>query len=329
MSLICKTASVDLSPWFARAREPEAVTVKVPDRAEIILGLPVMAEPWSKFIDVTPEIASALLGTMGVNRPISAVNVDRFVSLIRSGGMKTTHQGLAFDVNGKLIDGQHRLHAVIKSGLPIKVMATFGMDASTFDALDRGRARTVGDDLDISSIATGTDANVIAAACKAILHFDAGRLPWTTGMRLETSEALKIINRHPLLPTVAELVKSKQGGLRMPLSAIAAFFTLFYEVDSAKAEAFLDAVMVGNNLSEGDPAHAFRHQTLSDAQGKGFRTAANRNAAMVRIVRAWNATCEGRKVKSLAGMITHRKLANGTVVDQGFPDVFGYARKGS
>lgn len=56
-----------------------------------------------------------------------------------------THQGIAFDTNGRLIDGQHRLHAIIEAGVPIQISVTRGCSAASFSILDRGANRSQSD----------------------------------------------------------------------------------------------------------------------------------------------------------------------------------------
>lgn len=56
-----------------------------------------------------------------------------------------THQGIAFDITGRLIDGQHRLHAIILAGVPIQISVTRGCSASSFSILDRGSSRSASD----------------------------------------------------------------------------------------------------------------------------------------------------------------------------------------
>jgi hypothetical protein len=53
-----------------------------------------------------------------------------------------THQGIAFDEFGNLIDGQHRLHAIVKSGKTITCLVSFGVHVDAVSVIDRGLRRS-------------------------------------------------------------------------------------------------------------------------------------------------------------------------------------------
>ena len=44
----------------------------------------------------------------------------------------TTHQGIAFDENGVLQDGQHRLCAIVSANKPVDMMVTSGLSPDNF-----------------------------------------------------------------------------------------------------------------------------------------------------------------------------------------------------
>lgn len=96
----------------------------------------------TKVETITPEVAARYLATQSHNRPVSPKKVTEWVSKIREGKWHVTHQGIAFDKDGKLLDGQHRLNAIIQSGISIDMMVTRGLDRHVFEYIDIGKART-------------------------------------------------------------------------------------------------------------------------------------------------------------------------------------------
>jgi hypothetical protein len=94
-------------------------------------------------IEVTPEKAKAWLArNFDRNRKVAGKRVERIVRSIQSSRWRVTHQGIAFTPDGKLIDGQHRLYAVIRSGRSIWTVVFFGVPS--FEEIDTGQARSVG-----------------------------------------------------------------------------------------------------------------------------------------------------------------------------------------
>ena len=97
----------------------------------------------TKEVRVTPDFASVLLGKMGNNRRLNDERVNLYADQMRKGLWKRSPQGIVIDEDGKLIDGQHRLRAVIKSGCDVMMCITYGAPAETIKVLDCGQARTL------------------------------------------------------------------------------------------------------------------------------------------------------------------------------------------
>lgn len=92
-------------------------------------------------IDVTPELARDWLARSGGNfRERTGAWVSKLARDMRDGKFVTTHQGIAFSSNGSLVDGQHRLAAIIRSGATIRLLVCFGFDSVA--EVDVGRKRS-------------------------------------------------------------------------------------------------------------------------------------------------------------------------------------------
>jgi hypothetical protein len=94
---------------------------------------------------VTPETASVWLERNHRNRNITGPRVDLFVKLIQDGKFCLTHQGVAFYEDGDLADGQTRLTAIAKAGIPVWMFVTRGLPREAIHAIDGGRPRNVRD----------------------------------------------------------------------------------------------------------------------------------------------------------------------------------------
>lgn len=68
-------------------------------------------------LTVTPSMAAFFLENLGKQRPLRASGIRKWVRTIRSGLFVDDFPGgLWFDTQGKLIDGQHRCAALVKTG---------------------------------------------------------------------------------------------------------------------------------------------------------------------------------------------------------------------
>lgn len=276
-------------------------------RAEDILALNIIpGRQWTTTVKINPAQAKQLLLAMPTQRLLQKSNVDYFVGLMRSGRFRTTHQGVAFNHAGKLIDGMHRLSACVQADVEIEVQATFGMSDDAFGSFDRGKGRTTADDLVVRGVvATRQESIILAAAIKILHNYDRGMLPWSPMNKVEVAaiDADALMLRHEeLQTTVIAMTKNSRFFYGMSLSGVVAFTTLFRETNLPKAEDFIRQVMHGENLSAGYPAFALREflRFGGDARRKVINT-----ASMVVFVRCWNAFIERRKLLKVSSSLTN------------------------
>lgn len=91
---------------------------------------------------VTPEIAAEWLKLNGNNRRVDGRRVAFLAQQILDGNWALTHQGIAFWDDGTLADGQHRLMAIVKSGVAVKMLVTRGIAKPAIHAIDIVRPRS-------------------------------------------------------------------------------------------------------------------------------------------------------------------------------------------
>jgi hypothetical protein len=117
------------------------------DYFEIFRGDQMVTET----ILVTPTIAAAWLKRNLGNRPLVEKHVEDLVWEMKNGKFRTTPQGLAFNLREELVDGQHRLTAIVRSGMSIEMRVTFNFDGSFDSPIDTGlRLRRAHDILHLS-----------------------------------------------------------------------------------------------------------------------------------------------------------------------------------
>jgi hypothetical protein len=104
-------------------------------------------------------------------RNISHVRVERYVDDILDGFWEPTHQGIALDENERLMDGQHRLRAVVeaddeKPGITVVMMVSIGVKRDTFYLVDGGFTRSA------QSFMAGEHAVSRAALARTLLRIE-------------------------------------------------------------------------------------------------------------------------------------------------------------
>lgn len=104
----------------------------------------------SEIVTITPSKAKEWLArNVEHNRPMRAGVVTGLADSIRRGEWKLSHQGIAFGKSGKLIDGQHRLSAIVEANLAVPCVVWRDLDDDAFDVLDIGLKRGASDILGV------------------------------------------------------------------------------------------------------------------------------------------------------------------------------------
>jgi hypothetical protein len=125
---------------------------------------------------ISPDYASFLLEGNTRNRKISRTHVKALASAMTDGRFKYNGDTLKVDRNGNLVDGQHRLEAIIESGTTQMMSVVSGLDPEVFHTIDQGKKRNTGDLLSVINSSRG-NCNVMAAAAKWLVIFEKRLLP--------------------------------------------------------------------------------------------------------------------------------------------------------
>lgn len=92
---------------------------------------------------ITPAKAVEYLKTSNGNRPISKPSVLSYADTMKKGGWLQNGVCIIFDTDGHLIDGHHRLLAVIEAGIPVLFDVCRGASQESFSTYDCGHSRNL------------------------------------------------------------------------------------------------------------------------------------------------------------------------------------------
>lgn len=153
----------------------------------------------TKLVRVTPKLALFYLLSNRTNRPMRKAWITRLANIIKAGEWEVTHQGIAFDVNGNLQDGQHRLHAIIEAGVAVDMFVTTGASLKAFTAIDQGVKRSTSDILRVPP--------VVAAVVNRIGTMIASQKKPSTALLEKTNEVFG--------QTIAEIYEIAPSNIRV------------------------------------------------------------------------------------------------------------------
>jgi hypothetical protein len=229
--------------------------------------------------EITPQWAKKILETRNPrNRRLSEAFVAKLARDISAGAFVTTHQGIAFDTNGDLLDGQHRLAAIVLANKPVVMPMSTGIETThrlngasinTFEVIDGGKPRGVGQMLQMAGYANG---NRVAAITKSALMLCA-KLSHNIGISTaQTHKALLYFGNS------AQACASIAAGLKIikPQSWAVGPIALYHASHPELAEQFLRDVgdVTGEQGSASRALAAYCRNTHGMAGGGSYLTAA-------------------------------------------------------
>ena len=245
--------------------------------------------PTPAIIEVTPKLAREMIKLNKENqRYMRVMKVAQFMMDMRGSNWLVTGQGISFDWDGHLCDGQHRLRACINAKRPFRTLAMFGCDPKVFTKVDIGRSRSPGDILHIAGI---TNATTTAAAIRWLKSYKSNTItPGQTSANAPmTAEAILnyCMEHGDLRKRISEKITLIKGAKLASPSMGLAFYTLFYRKNKAAAHEYIDKVYGGKEISDDDdPAGVVRSALL--ANRRKFHRLTQPQCAYI-LARGWNA----------------------------------------
>jgi hypothetical protein len=239
-------------------------------------------------VNITPALAAMWLQGKGKNRRITNDHVVRLSIQMSRGKWRVTGDTIKF-CGEELIDGQHRLSAVVLSGATIQCFVAYGVQADVFPVLDTGRGRTSSDVLSTEKGATNIFA--LSASARVLYHIERKQDRLYTP--LSNEDVLEVVRAHPSLNDMVNLLNkcsfARHAGITAPL----------YWIDKCntnKAQTFIYGLINGVGLDSSSPIYQLRERLIRGCDG--LRSTREGKRAFVALVfRGWQHFLSGRTMK--------------------------------
>ena len=201
-------------------------------------------------VQISPQMAKSwLVDNSLLQRSVSRLTVEAFARDMKAGAWQLTHQGIAFNEEGILVDGQHRLHAIVMSDTTVTMLVTRGVALEVTGPIDIGRKRE-------TSFLMGRSGKWVAAVTElgrlatAMLGSAKATPAWISEIYAAHKESMNAV--FPLFNTNS----------KTPSSVIAAC-AYAYLLNPDKVLSFVVQVRDGELLTRGDPAFGLRNWLVS------------------------------------------------------------------
>lgn len=242
-------------------------------------------------VKIDPETAAIWLKKNASNRKWRESASRALAAAIKRGEWILNGEAIKFSKDGYLLDGQHRLHAIIMSGIACQCLVIWGVSAAAFDTMDQGMKRTAGDALYIKG---EKDANNLAAIARLymILKANPESPDLTASYTPRMVEA--VVNTHP------ELRFAVHAGQKInkisTVSIGGAMWAAFQEKNRTLANEFFDRLADGAGLNKYSPIKVLRDALMVD---KVSVRKLQKRDVIAYYIKAWNALRSGKEIRIL------------------------------
>lgn len=242
---------------------------------------------------ITPDLAKGYLAKNTHNRNVQQSHVQALADAMRKGRWQITHQGIAFSEDGVLLDGQHRLLAVVESGVSVSMQVTMGLSSEALFGIDTNKVRTVAQNVQLQGYKYAKAVTAWTNVVKVLLLGGTERT-WNTEDVLRIyDESTEIIQMAVSIP-----------GLAQQPASIGAAYLFAAPKNPQRIHQFFSAVLSGVGLGANSPELS-AHQYYFSSNKRGTD---KRWEACAKLLRCAQAYLEGTALDA-----RHIYASDGTV----------------
>jgi hypothetical protein len=245
---------------------------------------------------IGPDEARAMLNRNDANRNIRPLYVMSLAQQMTQGFWRLAGDPIRLDAEGNLLDGQHRLSAVIESKTAHDFVIIVGLDADTQNVMDSGIKRSFSDVLKMRGEGS---ANVLAGITRGICLWEQGYRPHDfLGGQVNPghSALLKTFEAHPEIRIAANVAQRLDKKYRLPARVLGIGWIQFGSIDAADRDSFFDRMMRLDFNGENDPLSRLYTVLTQDALSIRRLPTLSKYALLIK---TWNFYRDGAEVKSL------------------------------
>lgn len=249
---------------------------------------------------VDPEYAETLLLGNTHNRNLRDREVKQIASDMREGRWIENVQSMTIQIaeDGTIIDGQHRLTAIVESGVTVNLLIARDVDWEVQEVIDTGARRSIADMIKLRG---GANYSIVSSALPYFYaHYhdiDFGKHPATWR---PSDQALMSLytNLRPVLEEATHEASKVWGAVKVgPHSIVAYRWWQFGTIDDLDRDDFFDRLRLLQFRGEGDPIKLM-YRTFERMREDRTRTVTTMHKHAL-LVKAWNAYRTGNEPKLL------------------------------
>lgn len=251
--------------------------------------LPMSPKMSVSVVMVSPEVAARWLESNTHNRPMRNV-VNQYAADMAAGRWTFDAAAICFNSEGRLLNGQHRLRAVVESGQTVPFQVARNVPDEAMKTMDTGAKRSAAD---YFSLEGNKNTAVLASSSKLAILYTDGRIYKDRKYHFtSTSELSQFVDENEDIAKWATIGNDRRKGISAPPTVIAvAGWAIGRKAGQRDAEDFIHQLATRANLGERHPILALdsRLRTIKDNKQR-----VSHREYLTIFFRCWNYCREGR-----------------------------------
>lgn len=271
-------------------------TIELPAYIMLTPGNEVLVDSYVPVLNISPETAQLLLANNPENRKINEERVSRYSKEMETGKWQYNGESIKICEDGSLLDSQHRLEAISRTGLTQKMVVVRDLPRSVFTTIDIGKTRNLVDLLYINGYMY-TDK--VAGAARLIGMFSRNQEITRTQIKTRTSlsieELFNLVKSRPTLQDdTVNAMKSYATLISLAGSPNSvALYHLFKEKDKTLATEYFDKLNSGHMLDKNSVIYQCRELLLAHRRDSATGRYTNSSYILYLMVKTWNSMRNG------------------------------------
>lgn len=248
-------------------------------------------------VTITPRLAKQLLHQNTGNRRVANTNLQKIKTAMARDEWVFNGEAIKISKSGKILDGQHRLIAAAETGTTFQTLIVYGLNDTTQDSMDTGKARTIADILTIRGY---KNASSLAAITVAIIRSEQWGIRAATinGANAYTVTPPQAVDRIEQEPSLTEIHRAVAPATKIGLPARTGGL-LFYklsEINCDDAQDFFFKLTSGEGLNRGNPVLTLRNLLIALKAERGQK---DQTYIAALVIKAWNKYRNGQDLFTL------------------------------
>lgn len=241
---------------------------------------------------ITPEIAEELLAHNPKNRNFREKKIKQYVAQILENKWQLNGETIKICQDGTLLDGQHRLGAIIQAQIPIDIVVVRNLSRDVFSTIDIGSLRTAKDYLFIEGFKY---PDSLAGAARTVEVLKSNTEIQKHAFKYNRSDIsldriIEIVEEHPELSNAVNLCNTVfiYTSKLIGKSITPALFYLFKQKDPTLAREFFEQLNSGAISDKESVVLKCRERLIEERLAHVHTRGGDEYYRACSVIRTWN-----------------------------------------